>query len=82
MKLPVLISRIIYCSAVVVLPACTDYEPIPVSECEMVVAHAQKVLGNFAPSYADMLKDCKAATDSERGCVIAATKKGQVAQCM
>ena len=69
-------------TAVLFLPSCTDYEPVAASDCDKVVQHAQQVLGNFAPSYADGMKDCKAASDSERGCVLAATKKGQLAQCM
>ncbi|MDD1795140.1 hypothetical protein L4D06_09620 [Enterovibrio makurazakiensis] len=64
------------------LTACTDYDPIPVSQCSKVVSHAQKVLGAMAPSASELMGQCKSATDSERGCVIAATKKGQLAQCL
>lgn len=68
--------------APLVITACTDYDPVPASDCSNVVQHAQEVLGNFAPSYNDLMTDCKSASDSERGCVMAATKKGQLAQCM
>lgn len=64
------------------LSACSNYDPVPVEKCGDVVKHAKKVLGNMAPDSASMMSDCKAASDSERGCVMAATKKGAVAQCM
>ncbi len=66
----------------VILSACSSYDPVPVSDCGKVVKHAKKVLKEFAPSHAEMTKDCKAATDTERGCIMAATKKGQILQCM
>lgn len=68
--------------AVLLLQGCDNYEPVAASNCSNVVQHAQKILGDFAPSRANMMKDCKEASDNERGCVMAATKKGQVAQCM
>ncbi|MEE8057631.1 MAG: hypothetical protein V3T17_07340 [Pseudomonadales bacterium] len=67
---------------VLFIQGCSDYDPVPASQCTDVVQHAQKVLGDFAPDYAKMMTDCKQASDTERGCVMAATKKGQVAQCM
>lgn len=75
-------SGICVVAVAMALQGCTDYDPVPVSDCGKVVRHAQKVLGSMAPGSADMLKDCKAASDSERGCVMAATKKGKLAQCM
>jgi len=83
MKVDNLMVRVIgLIVALLVLQACSNYDPVPAGDCGKVVEHARQVLGDFAPSYADMMKDCKAASDSERGCVMAATKKGQVAQCM
>lgn len=64
------------------LSACDSYEPVAASECAAVIKHSQKVLGDYAPSYADLVRDCQGATDSERGCAMAATKKGQMLQCM
>ncbi|BAJ01156.1 hypothetical protein [Shewanella violacea] len=64
------------------LSGCTNYDPVPVGKCSEVVKHAKKVLGSMAPDYKSLMADCKAATDSERGCVMAATKKGALAQCM
>jgi len=64
-----------------VIPACSSYDPVPESECAAVVKHAKKILGSMAPKSAQMMKDCKAADDQQRGCVMAATSKGQVAQC-
>jgi len=63
------------------ISACSNYEPVSVAECDKVVAHAAKVLGNFAPKQSVMMADCKKATDNERGCIMASTKKGQIAQC-
>ena len=74
------LSTAIICT--VFLASCESYEPVAVSECPKVVSHAQKVLGDFAPSRSEMMADCKKASDSERGCVMAATKKGKLAQCM
>ncbi|MBL4827811.1 MAG: hypothetical protein JKY66_08900 [Spongiibacteraceae bacterium] len=67
-----------------VLPisGCSDYDPVPKSQCSNVVQHAQKVLGEFSPSYPEMVNDCKSATDKERGCIMASTTKGQILQCM
>jgi len=66
---------------VLLIQGCNNYDPVSASECNKVVAHATKVLGDFASSYTEMITDCKKATDSERGCIMAATKKGQIAQC-
>jgi len=68
--------------ASIFLTSCSNYDPVAASDCDKVVRHTQKVLGDFAPSYADGMKECKAASDSERGCAMAATKKGQIARCM
>ena len=64
------------------LAACSDYEPVAQSDCGKVVSHAQKILGALAPSAGELMSQCKAASDSERGCVMASTKKGQLAQCL
>ncbi|PCI42803.1 MAG: hypothetical protein COB51_12435 [Moraxellaceae bacterium] len=64
------------------LQGCSSYDPVAVSECGKVVKHAQKILGSMAPKRSDMMADCKQASDSDRGCIMAASKKGQVAQCM
>ncbi|OEE66141.1 hypothetical protein A1OO_10125 [Enterovibrio norvegicus FF-33] len=64
------------------LNACSGHDPVPESECGKVVSHAQKVLGAMAPSAGELMGQCKSASDSERGCVLAATKKGQLAQCL
>ncbi|PCK07553.1 MAG: hypothetical protein COA42_13700 [Alteromonadaceae bacterium] len=66
---------------VLLISSCSNYDPVPVSKCAEVVSHAAKVLGDFAPSHSEMMEECKKATDKERGCVMAATKKGKIAQC-
>lgn len=67
---------------ILMLSGCTNYEPVAAAKCPEVVKHAKKVLGSMAPDGKTMMADCKAASDSERGCVMAATKKGALAQCM
>jgi len=64
------------------LTGCSSYDPVPVSKCSKVVSHAKKTLGKLAPTYSKMMASCKKASDQERGCIMAATKAGQVAQCM
>lgn len=64
------------------LQGCSNYDPVKVSQCSKVVSHAQKILGGMAPKRSEMMADCKKASDNDRGCVMAATKKGQVAQCL
>ncbi len=66
---------------VVALTSCSSYDPVPASECGKVVAHSKKILGDMAPSYQDMMKECKAASDNERGCAMAAEKPGQLMKC-
>lgn len=68
--------------SVLFVQGCSSYDPVAVSECPKVVKHAQKILGSMAPKRSEMMANCKAASDSDRGCIMAATKKGQVAQCM
>jgi uncharacterized protein YcfL len=65
----------------VVLAGCSKAEPVPVSECKSVVAHAKRILGDKAPSSSEMLKQCKAATDEARGCVLAADKPMKLLDC-
>ncbi|PCJ46745.1 MAG: hypothetical protein COA99_02090 [Moraxellaceae bacterium] len=80
-------SQKLFCSigglfvCVMSLQACSRYDPVPASDCNKVVSHAQKVLGSMAPSRSEMMTDCKKASDNDRGCIMAATKKGQIAQC-
>ena len=66
---------------IVFIQGCSRYDPVPVSDCKKVVRHAQKVLGDLAPSKKEMMADCKKASDNDRGCIMASSKKGQVAQC-
>jgi uncharacterized protein YgiB involved in biofilm formation len=64
-----------------VLNACSQAEMVSVKECDTVVAHAKSVLKDNAPSQADMLKQCKAASDEARGCVMAADKPMKLLKC-
>jgi hypothetical protein len=35
----------------------------------------------MAPSYKEMMKECEAASDNDRGCAMAAEKAGQLMKC-
>jgi len=63
------------------LTACSQAEMVSVSECDKVVSHAKSILKENAPSKADMLKQCKAASDEARGCVMAADKPMKLLKC-
>ena len=63
------------------LTACSKAPPVPSSECDKVVAHAKKVLGAQAPSHSEMSKQCKAASDEARGCVMQADKPMKILKC-
>ncbi|KAF7773883.1 hypothetical protein PCIT_a0222 [Pseudoalteromonas citrea] len=68
-------------STFITLSGCSDAAPVPVSECAKVVAHAKKILGDKAPSTADMTKQCKEASDEARGCVLTANKAMKILNC-
>ena len=69
-------------SGALLLQGCSSYDPVPTSQCKKVVKHAKKVLRKMAPKHSKMTADCKKASDSERGCIMAATKAGAMAQCL
>ena len=56
--------------------------PVAVSECDKVVKHIRGVLKDKAPSTSELTKQCKAATDEQRGCAMAADKPMKILQCM
>ncbi|GAW95314.1 MULTISPECIES: hypothetical protein [Colwellia] len=66
---------------VITLVSCSKAPPVAVSECSTVVSHVKKVLKDHAPSKTKMLKQCKAATDEARGCIMAADKPMKILQC-
>jgi len=66
---------------ILTLVSCSKATPVPVSECGTVVSHVKKVLKDNAPTKSKMLKQCKAATDEARGCVMAADKPMKILQC-
>ena len=63
------------------LIGCNKLEPVPASQCDEVVNHAKKVLGGSAPSTSEMSKQCKAATDEARACILAADKPMKLLKC-
>ncbi|WDE13415.1 hypothetical protein [Thalassomonas haliotis] len=72
-------SLLILCPCL--LLGCSKHEPVAVGQCDKVVAHAKKILGNKGPSTTEMNKQCKAATDDARGCVLAADKPMKLLKC-
>lgn len=68
-------------AALLTLSACSKYEPVPADQCSKVVSKARKVMGSSADSKADMMKQCKEATDQERGCANEATTKADLMRC-
>lgn len=71
----------IVCFAITILTACSKVNPVPISECKKVVSHVKKVLAKQAPSRSEMLKQCKAASDEARGCVLVADKPMKILKC-
>lgn len=63
------------------LTGCSKVEPVAASECKKVVAHAQSILKDNAPSKSEMLQKCKAASDEARGCVMASDKPMKLLKC-
>ena len=66
---------------VITLVSCSKAPPVAVSECDTVISHVKKVLKDRAPNQSSMLKQCKAATDEARGCIMAADKPMKLLQC-
>jgi len=66
---------------ILTLVSCSKATPIPKSECQTVVSHVKSILKDKAPSKSKMLKQCEAATDEARGCVMAADKPMKILQC-
>lgn len=64
-----------------VLISCSKVTPVAVTECDRVVSHVKKILAQRAPSNSEMLKQCKAASDEARGCVLAADKPMKILKC-
>ena len=56
--------------------------PVAVSECSKVVKHVKSVLKDKSPSTSELTKQCKEASDKERGCAMAADKPMKILQCM
>ncbi len=76
-RMPVLILF----ASLLALPGC-GAPPVAVSECAKVVKHIKGVLKEKAPSTSELTKQCKEATDDQRGCAMAADKPMKLLQCM
>lgn len=79
MRIQFLVAGLVLTSLTVL--SCKSYDPVPASQCKTVVTQARKILGKAAESYSKMLKNCKAATDQERGCATAATSPAALLRC-
>lgn len=75
------ILSVVMLSGASLLTAC-GAPPVPVSECGAVVKHIKSVLKDKAPSRSEMTKQCKEATDEQRGCALAADKPMKILSCM
>lgn len=82
MKLSPVKSTLLAMSASLLLSACGGPPPVAASQCDKVVKHVQSVLKDKSPSRAKLTSQCKAATDEQRGCAMAADKPMKVLQCM
>jgi len=66
---------------ILTLVSCSKATPVPKSKCDAVVSHVKSILKGNAPSKSKMTKQCQAATDEARGCVMAADKPMKLLQC-
>lgn len=66
---------------VLTLVSCSKAVPVPQSECDAVISHVKSILKDKAPGKSALRKQCKAATDEARGCVMAADKPMKILQC-
>ncbi|KGJ96172.1 hypothetical protein [Colwellia psychrerythraea] len=66
---------------ILTLVSCSKAVPVPKSECDTVISHVKSILKDKAPSKSKMLKQCNAATDEARGCIMAADKPMKILQC-
>ena len=60
---------------------CSKHTPVPVTQCNAVVTHASRVLGDDAGSSSQLMKDCREATDQQRGCALAAKSAISLMRC-
>jgi len=83
--MPYASSKILMSSLALVLllpTACsTDYEPIKVGKCNVVVSHTSKLLGKLAKPQSEMINECKKLTDTQRGCAMEASNISALMKC-
>ena len=66
---------------IIMTMACTDHDSVPLGECNTVVEHAQKVLGDLSPSYEDLRKSCEDTSGDKRGCILNADTIKEMRKC-
>lgn len=68
-------------AALALLAGCQSHDPIPATQCGEVVSHARQLLGDQADPWAKMTRQCQAASDQERGCVLVADSAADILRC-
>ncbi len=80
-KLPMLVMTALIGVSILISAHGKD-EKVPVEQCPAVVEHVKFIQGVKSPSIAAMMAECKVASDEERGCLISAGSRRQLAQCL
>ncbi|MGI2257882.1 hypothetical protein [Shewanella sp. GXUN23E] len=65
----------------VLMSAYGQDKKVPASQCPQVIEHVKFVQGGKSPGQAALMAECKVASDEERGCLMAASTRVQLAQC-
>lgn len=77
-----LFSTLAVTSSFIFTAGCSDsYDPVPSSKCSMVVKHSTDILKKLAKPKEEMIKECRKATDEQRGCVMQAKIVADLAKC-
>ena len=76
------ISAILGACAMIVASGCSrTYEPVAASKCEAVVDHSIEILHKLAKPRPELLRDCRKASDQQRGCIMEASIVADLAKC-
>ena len=80
-KLPLLAMVSLVGSSILVSAYGQD-KKVSVEQCPAVVKHVRFIQGSKAPSRAALMAECKVASDEERGCLMSAGNRHQLAKCI
>lgn len=78
MKLGLILTGL---TTIAFISGCQSHDPIPASQCGEVVSHARRLMGDRADPWAKMTRQCQAASDQERGCVMVADSAADILRC-